>query len=84
MAQMFGHGVSKGADVDGNHYVDVAIGAPGIDSVYLFKAYPVVSVVASIRSESEVKLSDTTMKLSACWNLVSPHSLKDKVSKFIV
>lgn len=79
----FGHGVSKGADIDGNQYVDLVIGAPGVDAVFVYKSYPVVSVVASIRSESEVKLSDTTMKVIACWNLVSPYKLKDKVSKYI-
>lgn len=32
---MFGHSISKGVDIDGNKYLDLAIGAPNAESVII-------------------------------------------------
>lgn len=51
-------------------YIDIAIGAPGADTVYIYQAYPVVKFVGRIFTESsEIKMTDISMELKACWSL---------------
>lgn len=70
---MFGHGISKGADIDGNRYLDLAIGAPNSEMVFVYRTYPVVRVNASITpSSQEMKTTDRSIKFSACWMIESP------------
>ncbi|XP_017061946.1 integrin alpha-PS3 isoform X2 [Drosophila ficusphila] len=67
---MFGHGLSRGSDIDGNGFNDFAIGAPNAEAVYLYRAYPVVKVHASVKSESrEIKPEQEKVKITACYRL---------------
>lgn len=73
---MFGHGISKGADVDENNYLDLAIGAPNSESVYIYRSYPVVKINASITpNNQEIKTTDRSIKFSACWLMESPQPI---------
>lgn len=73
---MFGHGLSKGADIDGNHYLDLAVGAPNAETVYVYKAYPVVRINATMTPHSqEIKTTDRSLKFSACWSMETMHPL---------
>ncbi|KAH8348438.1 hypothetical protein KR084_007423 [Drosophila pseudotakahashii] len=69
-AHMFGHGLSRGSDIDGNGFNDFAIGAPNAEALYLYRAYPVVKVHATVRSESrEIKPEQDKVKITACYGL---------------
>lgn len=73
---MFGHGLSKGADIDGNHYLDLAVGAPNAESVFVYRAYPIVRINATISPQNqEIKTTDRSFKLNACWSMETMHSL---------
>lgn len=74
--QMFGHGISKAVDIDGNKYMDLAVGAPNADTVYIYKAYPIVKVNASINPFSnEIKTTDNSFKFNACWMIESANPI---------
>lgn len=45
---MFGYGMSKGVDIDGNGFLDIAIGSPNSDQVFVYKSYPVIRPNCSI------------------------------------
>lgn len=65
---MFGHGLSKGADVDGNNYLDIAVGAPEAEAVYIYKSYPVIRVNATISPFSQkIQTTDRSLKFDVCW-----------------
>ncbi|XP_017027542.1 integrin alpha-PS3-like isoform X1 [Drosophila kikkawai] len=67
---MFGHGLSRGSDIDNNGFNDFAVGAPNAEALYLYKAYPVVKVHATVKSESrEIKPEQDKVKISACYRL---------------
>ncbi|XP_052838413.1 integrin alpha-PS3-like isoform X1 [Drosophila gunungcola] len=69
-SHMFGHGLSRGSDIDGNGFNDFAIGAPNAEAVYLYRAYPVVKIHATIKPESrEIKLGQEKVKITACFGL---------------
>lgn len=69
---MFGHGLSKGADIDGNRYLDIAIGSPNTESVYIYKSYPVIRINASIIPFSqEIQTNDKSFKFNVCWQYES-------------
>ncbi|XP_055326060.1 integrin alpha-PS3-like, partial [Sitodiplosis mosellana] len=66
--QMFGHGLSKGADVDGNNYLDIAVGSPNAETVYIYKSYPIIRVNATISPFSqEIQTTDKSFKFNVCW-----------------
>lgn len=83
---MFGHGISRGVDIDGNGFHDIAIGSPNSESVYIFKSYPVVKVVASIQpSKSELSLDDTRFNMKVCAHIETVTNIENEVGKsFIV
>ncbi|XP_016952923.1 integrin alpha-PS3-like [Drosophila biarmipes] len=69
-AHMFGHGLSRGSDIDDNGFNDFVIGAPNAEVSYLYKAYPVVRVIAELRPESrEVKQGKDKITIAACYRL---------------
>lgn len=73
---MFGHSISKGVDIDGNSYMDFAIGAPNSELVYVYQSYPVVRINAMITPQTqEIKSTDRSIGFTACWSLESPYSL---------
>lgn len=66
--QMFGHGLSKGADIDGNQYLDLAVGSPEAEAVYIYKSYPVIKINATITPFSqEIQTTDKSFKFNVCW-----------------
>ncbi|XP_037715995.1 integrin alpha-PS3 isoform X2 [Drosophila subpulchrella] len=75
---MFGHGLSRGSDIDANGFNDFAIGAPNAEALYLYKAYPVVKVHATVKSESrEIKPEQDKVKITACYRLSTTSTAKD-------
>lgn len=65
---MFGHGLSKGSDFDGNGFNDLAIGAPNAEAVFVYRAYPVVKVLATIHSQTrEIKPEQTAFRVKVCY-----------------
>lgn len=65
---MFGHGLSKGADIDDNQYLDIAIGSPNTETVYIYKSYPVIRVNVTITPFSqEIQTTDKSFKFNVCW-----------------
>ncbi|KAH8388159.1 hypothetical protein KR200_011056 [Drosophila serrata] len=67
---MFGHGLSRGSDIDGNGFNDFAVGAPNAEALYLYRAYPVVKVHATVKSEArEIKPEQDKVKITACYRL---------------
>ncbi|EDV55932.1 integrin alpha-PS3 isoform X2 [Drosophila erecta] len=77
-SHMFGHGLSRGSDIDGNGFNDFAIGAPNAEAVYLYRAYPVVKVHATVKSESrEIKPEQEKVKITACYMLSTASNAKE-------
>jgi len=75
---MFGHGLSRGSDIDGNGYNDLAIGAPNAEVLYLYRTYPVVKIHATVKSESrEIKPDQDKVKISACYRLTTTAKAKE-------
>uniref|UniRef100_A0A1L8EBN8 Putative vitronectin receptor alpha subunit n=1 Tax=Haematobia irritans TaxID=7368 RepID=A0A1L8EBN8_HAEIR len=67
---MFGHGISKGSDIDGNGFNDFAIGAPNAETVFLYRSYPVVSIKATISSQTrEIKPEQTSFPVTVCYSI---------------
>lgn len=78
---MFGHGLSKGADIDANQYLDLAIGAPNAETVYVYKSYPVVRINATITPLSqEIKTTDRSFEFNACWLIESNYPIEFDVN----
>lgn len=70
---MFGYGLSKGVDIDGNQYLDIAVGSPNAEAVYIYKSYPVIRVITTINPNSqEIQTTDQTFKFKVCWKFESP------------
>lgn len=64
---MFGFGLSRGVDIDGNKYNDIAIGSPNAESVYIYKTYPIIKVIASIiPSKNELTIEENTVAIKVC------------------
>ncbi|XP_023173042.2 integrin alpha-PS3-like [Drosophila hydei] len=67
---MFGHGLSRGSDIDGNGFNDFVVGAPNAEAVFLYRAYPVVKILATVRSQNrEIKPDQTRVQITACYGL---------------
>lgn len=82
-SSMFGHGISRGVDIDNNGYRDIAIGSPNAESVYVFKSYPVVNVIASITpSKIELSLEDTRFNMKVCARIDSRMHSDNNVGGF--
>lgn len=78
---MFGHALSRGADIDGNGYHDLAIGSPNEEAVYVYKTYPVVRVFSTVSSSKrELSPEETAFQLTACWRYESATNIQHDVS----
>lgn len=74
--QMFGHGLSKGADIDDNQYLDIAVGAPDGEKVYIYKAYPVIKINAKVMPfANEIQTTDRSFKFNVCWSYETRHPI---------
>ncbi|XP_002040109.2 integrin alpha-PS5 [Drosophila sechellia] len=80
---MFGHALSRGSDIDGNGFNDLAIGAPGAEAVYLYRTYPVVKIHATVRSKRrEIRPDpDLTMSVLACYRLETPSKARHMLQR---
>ncbi len=74
---MFGHGISRGVDIDNNGFPDIAIGAPNSEMVYVYRSYPVVKVVSRITTtKNELSMEDTAFQINVCTHFESPTNIK--------
>jgi len=75
---MFGHGLSRGSDIDGNGFNDLAIGAPNAEVLYLYRTYPVVKLHATVKSElREIKPDQDKVNIFACYRLTTTAKAKE-------
>jgi len=82
---MFGYGLSRGVDIDDNNYKDIAIGSPNSETVYIYRTYPVVKVVASISSsKSELTIDDNTVAIKVCARYESVTTLNMDIGKVAI
>lgn len=52
--------------------------------VYVFRAYPVVAIVANvIPLTKELKITDTSFKFKVCWSLQSKYELPNDTGIFL-
>uniref|UniRef100_W8BH52 Integrin alpha-PS3 n=1 Tax=Ceratitis capitata TaxID=7213 RepID=W8BH52_CERCA len=69
---MFGHGLSKGADIDHNGFNDFAVGAPNAEGVFVYRAYPVVKIRATVKSQTrEIRTDQNSFKITACYKITT-------------
>lgn len=74
--QMFGYGLSKGVDIDVNKYVDFAVGAPGGNTVYIYKTYPIIEISTTIEPiDSKIQIDATSFRLKTCFSYNSKHMI---------
>ncbi|XP_031627810.1 integrin alpha-PS5-like [Contarinia nasturtii] len=74
--QWFGHGISKGVDIDGNNYVDFAVGSPNADAVYIYKSYPVIKINATIKTiKKSIRPNDKSFTFMVCFQYESKFSI---------
>ncbi|XP_069681839.1 integrin alpha-PS4-like [Periplaneta americana] len=70
-----GMSLSRGFDVDGNHYNDLAAGAFDSGHAVLFRAHPVVSLRARLdTSRSSISLNSTGFTVTACLGFAGQHA----------
>lgn len=59
-------------------FLDLAVGSPNAETVYVFRSYPVVKIVANvIPLTKELKITDTSFKFKVCWSLESKYELQN-------
>lgn len=72
---MFGIGLSRGVDIDANGFNDFAIGAPNIDTVYVFRSYPSIDIISEISSynpQIDINTTSTTIRICMSYASVEP------------
>ncbi|XP_308917.4 integrin alpha-PS3 [Anopheles gambiae] len=70
---MFGHALTRGIDIDGNGYTDLAVGAPNGEAVYVFRSYPIVRIEARINStKRELPEEGGVFEIAVCWSTEYP------------
>ncbi|XP_050094025.1 integrin alpha-PS3-like [Anopheles aquasalis] len=76
---MFGYAISRGVDIDGNGYNDLAIGAPNAETVYVYRAYPIVKVIATINlNQTRIPIGGASIEVEICFT--REFALKDEPS----
>ncbi|XP_049542744.1 integrin alpha-PS3-like [Anopheles darlingi] len=66
---MFGYSISRGVDIDGNGYNDLAIGAPNAEVVYVYRSYPIVKVNATISSTTNrIPIEGSSIEVEICFS----------------
>lgn len=82
-SSMFGHAISRGVDIDSNGYRDIAIGSPNAETVYIFKTYPVIKVMARIiPSKQELLSDDTRFEMKICARIESMTTITGDIGEF--
>lgn len=68
--------------INNSKYLDIAVGAPNSEIVYVYKSYPVVKMITTINSLSQtLEAKDSTFNIKACWSLQSKYDLLKSPSK---
>lgn len=81
---MFGHGISRGVDIDNNGYNDIAISAPNTEMVYIYRTYPVVKIVSDITStKNQLSMEDTAFQINVCTHFESPTNIDQELEVFM-
>lgn len=63
--------------------VDLGVGVPNTEAVYVFRSYPVVKVIANvIPLTKELKITDKSFKFKVCWSLESKFELQNDAGRF--
>ncbi|XP_049542745.1 integrin alpha-PS3-like [Anopheles darlingi] len=66
---MFGYSISRGVDIDGNGYNDLAIGAPNAEMVCVYRSYPIVKVNATISSTTNrIPIEGSSIEVEICFS----------------
>ena len=79
---MFGYGISRGTDIDGNLYYDIAISSPNAETVYIYKTHPVVRVNTRITPlKQKLTENDADLNLEVCMKFTGVSKLRT-ISKF--
>lgn len=62
--------------------LDLAVGSPNAEMVYVFRTYPVVKIVANvIPLTKELQVTDTSFKFKVCWSLESKFELQNDTGR---
>lgn len=76
---MFGYGLSKGVDIDDNSFVDIAIGSPNSDQVFVYKSYPVIRPNCSIAPpDHRIQRTNSSFNFKICCEYESNSTNKIK------
>lgn len=79
---MFGFGLSRGVDIDGNGYNDVAIGAPNSEVVYIYRSYPIIRTNGILKfSKNYLKIDSKAINASFCVKYSSKSKIDMDISK---
>ena len=79
---MFGFGLSRGVDIDGNGYNDVAIGAPNSEVVFIYRSYPIIRINSVLNLfNRDLKIDSKTMNVSFCAKYSSKTKIDMPISK---
>ena len=74
---MFGYALSRGVDIDGNGYNDLAIGSPNTEKVFIYKTYPVIKIHSFMNfSRHTFSSYDTQLNLSVCLHFERTKSME--------
>ncbi|OAF71234.1 CD49 antigen-like family member C [Intoshia linei] len=83
----FGQFLSTPIDIDGNGYPDIAISAPGVENVYIFRSRPVLTLNIEWKSKQEIlKLDVKPYEITFCAILNLSHAAKidiNYLAKFV-
>lgn len=72
---MFGHSLAKGNDLDKNGFNDFAIGAPNAEKVFVYRAYPVIKIYATINSNIREITTQKELDVSICYRIKTTSKL---------
>lgn len=63
--------------------LDLAIGAPNAETVYIYKTYPVVRLNVNVTPlTKEIKTTDNSFKMKACWSYTTLHAIDFPIGTF--
>lgn len=76
---MFGYSISRGVDIDGNGFKDIAIGSPNSSEVFIFKSYPILKVDSTIEIISNDLILNNSISSKFCAKINSDCKVADGI-----